>query len=114
MTLVNPSSSKNTLSADEIKVLKESSLIVSGLFMPWSHEELKRFPFNQQMPWRDPKGVLRLSSSQKKRFHKWARPSQIVQMRGGQDFRKEIKIFHEISPYSIQQNFVTDCSFIAR
>ena len=124
---------KDGLSPAEIEVLKQSSLIASGLFMPWCAEEIETFPFypkisattagnqandvsygNNTFPWRDGKGPLQLSNLQKQHFYKWARPSEIVQMKNGPFYEKKPKMVHAISPYSIRQKYVTDCSFIAR
>ena len=101
----------------------QSSLIASGLFMPWSDDEISTFPFfrdeiNKQpsssLSWTDPDGRLKLSPLQQTNFFKWARPSQIVQMKKSRFYKKKIKMVHSISPYSIRQKYVTDCSFIAR
>jgi calpain-7 len=113
-----------SLTKREIEVLKRSSLIASGVFLPWSDEEANTLSKRvQAMTSRgkpppqlfvDPDGNLKLSAKQQKHFHTWARPSQIASM------RKEFGIhqppptmIRSISPYSIRQQFVTDCSFIA-
>mmetsp|Transcript_14946 Transcript_14946/g.21324 ORF Transcript_14946/g.21324 Transcript_14946/m.21324 type:complete len:675 (-) Transcript_14946:2755-4779(-) len=108
-------SPSGSLSAAEISILKRSSLIASGLFMPWSDEETQSLNFDSVSPWTDPDGLLKLSDKQKERFHRWARPSEILQMRksiiGGK--LQEPVMVKAITPYSIRQKYVSDCSFIA-
>lgn len=107
------------LTSEEIAVLKKSSLISSGLFMPWDKQEalsfsadafLSKSPHPKQR-WKDPDGLLELSKSQNNNgFYKWARPSEIISMK-----RMKCKpvMIRSISPYLIKQTCVTDCSFIA-
>jgi calpain-7 len=122
----HPSSS---LSKEEIAVLKQSSLISSGVFLPWSEEEA--LELSQQvltktstwkgklmqavtMSWKDPDGDLKLSEKQTKRFSKWMRPSEIAQLRNGLGVKQQPPVMvKSINPYSIRQEYVTDCSFIA-
>ena len=83
--------------------------------MPWDDAEVLRFPFipPQKKLWRDPSGLLKLSTQQKRVFHSWARPYQILSMRGKRADTKTVMI-KKVTPYSITQKYVTDCSFIAR
>jgi calpain-7 len=124
-----------SLTQEEIQILKQSSLIASGLFLPFSDDDARKLtneavaassssddPSCTPRLFTDPDGFLPLSDQQKKRFHMWARPSQIVALR-----RKRIMqwtgrqqpanptpiIVKAITPYSIVQRCVTDCSFIA-
>mmetsp|Transcript_36362 Transcript_36362/g.109113 ORF Transcript_36362/g.109113 Transcript_36362/m.109113 type:complete len:659 (-) Transcript_36362:145-2121(-) len=105
------------LSAAEISVLKRSSLIASGLFLPWSDDEARTFDYGTTggRPWRDPDGPLKLSDKQKNMLHKWARPQEILAMRGrgGGGGGSSPVMIKAITPYSIRQRCVTDCSFIA-
>ncbi|GMH52483.1 hypothetical protein TrRE_jg8532 [Triparma retinervis] len=59
-------------------------------------------------PFEDPDGLLSLSNSQKPHFYKFARPSEI-----GSRHSKHVCMYQNISPYTIKQTLVTDCSFIA-
>jgi calpain-7 len=113
-------SSASSYTQAEISVLKRSSLIASGLFLPWSEEEAQELSLKAQMAhqsqsrsvWRDPEGDLLLNGKQKKRFWKWARPNEIAQHRRTGNQQAPIMI-RSINPYSIRQQYVTDCSFIA-
>eukprot|EP00567_Pseudictyota_dubia_P006409 CAMPEP_0197438408 /NCGR_PEP_ID=MMETSP1175-20131217/5418_1 /TAXON_ID=1003142 /ORGANISM="Triceratium dubium, Strain CCMP147" /LENGTH=899 /DNA_ID=CAMNT_0042968133 /DNA_START=47 /DNA_END=2743 /DNA_ORIENTATION=- len=115
-TRIEPRSSESpgSLSAAEISVLKRSSLIASGLFLPWSDEEARTFNYKTPdgKPWKDPDGLLMLSDKQRARIHKWARPHEILSMRGGSSAVAPVMI-KAITPYTIRQKCVTDCSFIA-
>ena len=96
----------------EIKVLTWSSHIASGVFLPWSDEEARTYNYSPDQPWKDPAGLLPLSDKQKAKFHKWARPSEIVTMGKSKSGRK-ITMINTITPYTIKQYCVSDCSFIA-
>ena len=104
------------LTTEEIAVLKRSSLIASGLFMPWIDNEVRTFDFtNGGKVWSDPEGMLKLSSSQNEKLYAWKRPSEIIAMRSNDDIRQvEPVMVKTITPYTIRQRAVTDCSFIAR
>ena len=103
-----------SLTAEEISVLKRSSMIASGLFMPWSDDEARTFDYDTPsgMPWSDPDGLLALSDKQKLRLHKWARPNEILALRG-QRRSSSLDMIKCITPYTIRQHCVQDCSFIA-
>ncbi|CAJ1966829.1 unnamed protein product [Cylindrotheca closterium] len=109
-----------SLSAHEKKILMKSSLIASGLFLPWSDED-EHFMSSKSSSlsrtttelFRD-KELLELSEKQKQHFSRWARPSEIMAMRERSGRRQQAPVLiQSISPYSIRQNYVTDCSFIA-
>lgn len=111
------------LSDEEVAVLKHSSLIASGLFLPWSDASAQRISEEAQRPtiataslWTDPNGYLKLSDKQRARFHKWARPSEICLMRRKQGLTSTLQkpiMVKSITPFTIRQQYVTDCSFIA-
>jgi calpain-7 len=110
----------SALTEAEIAVLKRSSLIASGLFLPWSDADAQKLSEEAQKPsislWTDPDGYLKLSDKQRARFHKWARPSEIALMRRKKGITSSLMkpvMIKAITPYSIQQKYVTDCSFIA-
>ena len=102
------------LTPSEVSVLKRSSVIASGLFMPWLDEEVKGFHYSTPdgTPYKDPDGLLKLSDRQREMLHKWARPSEIMGLRGFKRGTKPVMI-KALTPYSIRQRCVTDCSFIA-
>ena len=96
-------SSGNRLSPSEIAALKRSSRINGRIFQPWLDLDLnEKFAFPE--PFKDPDGLLALSNSQKKHFHKWARPNQ---------FADEPCMISLISPYCIKQSVIEDCSFVS-
>lgn len=111
------------LSDTEISVLKRSSLIASGLFLPWSDDDAQKLSEEAQRPtiataslWTDPDGFLKLSDKQRARFHKWARPPDICLMRRKQGLTSTLQkpvMVKSITPFTIRQQYVTDCSFIA-
>jgi calpain-7 len=103
---------EESLTPFEVEVLKRSSLLASGLFLPWCDEEAKTYNyFTHSSPWIDPDGLLVLSEKQRERFCKWARPSEIVQM--NRYSSHEIKMIDSVDPFTIKQYCVSDCSFIA-
>jgi hypothetical protein len=105
------------LTTEEIEVLKRSSLISSGVFLPWVDDEIHTFDFtNKGKLWSDPDGLLELSPTQKETFYAWKRPTDIVAMQNSSYSRKtkDIKMIQCITPYTICQKAITDCSFIAR
>jgi hypothetical protein len=115
----DPSNSALSLTKDEIAILKQSSLIASGMFLPWSDQDAADVSKSALQPkslYTDPDGLLQLSDQQKVRFHQWARPSEIARIRYGQGFfrtKQTPVMVKAITPYTIKQQFVTDCSFIA-
>jgi Calpain family cysteine protease len=130
-TSTKTAASAGGLTAEEIAILKRSSMIASGLFLPWSDDDalaLSRLALQIRQPslftsstpsytpFRDPAGFLTLNDKQKERFYKWARPheiAQIRQQRGRTIGIPQVLLVKHITPYTIQQQFVTDCSFIA-
>ncbi|CAB9509649.1 Calpain-7 [Seminavis robusta] len=113
--------SKSSLTPEEVSVLTRSSLISSGLFLPWSDDDAQALNAELKSPmnlFRD-KGDLPLADKQKKTFYKWARPSEILQLRqhlrghGSGKTMSPVMVLGTVSPYKIKQYGVTDCSFIA-
>ena len=108
----SPSQPAASLSSEEIAVLKRSSLITSGLFLPWSEEEARAIDTSPAAkPFVDPDGVMKLSPKQISKFHKWARPREIMAMQA-QPRSASIDMIRKIDPYRIKQHLVQDCSFI--
>jgi calpain-7 len=120
-------SQQSHLTSEEIAILKKSSLIASGLFLPWSDKDAVNLinttqsvitnpSLVQSKMFTDPDGYLSLSPKQKERFCRWARPSEIVQIRRKSRLTPTLQIpviVKSITPYTIKQQYVTDCSFIA-
>lgn len=111
------SSTKGSLTAEEIEILKQSSLIASNVFLPWSDAEANQLSSSKQTTrFTDPDGMLALSTQQKARFYRWARPSEICELRKQcrltQNLQTPVAV-QTLSPYNIRQQCVTDCSFIA-
>lgn len=117
--------SQSVLTREEIDVLRKSSMIASGLFLPWSEQDaidlITESAGARGSLFTDTKGHLILADKQKEKFHCWARPSEILRLRRQHaplgsvmtpSLGKPTMIKH-ITPYSIQQKYVTDCSFIA-
>jgi len=101
-----------SLSPEEIGVLKRSSLITSGLFLPWSEKEARAMDKSSATkPFIDPDGIMKLSPKQSAKFYKWARPKEIMAMQG-QPKTASIDMIRTIEPYRIKQHLVQDCSFI--
>jgi len=99
------------LTSYELDVLVRSSLLTSGVFLPWSDEKAKTYNFSPPQKFVDPDGALELSEKQKAKFHRWARPEEVMAMRSPSS--RNIKMMNAISPYTIKQHCVSDCSFIA-
>jgi calpain-7 len=117
-----PTSSKQPagvpLTDEEILVLKRSSLIASGLFLPWSDQDVFQLSVDSKKVstplYTDPDFPRKLSEKQTKHFFKWARPAEICDMRRRYSgVAAQPSMIKSITPYSIRQQFVTDCSFIA-
>ena len=115
----NVTSDASALTAAEIEILKQSSLIASGLFLPWAEQDATRLLAEARNPhtplFTDTDGFLPLSENQKKHFFRWARPSEIVRLRSAGSRRPPQRpvLVRAITPYTIRQQYVTDCSFVA-
>lgn len=101
----------SSLTAYELDVLVRSSLLTSGVFLPWSDEKAKMYDFSPPQKFVDPDGPLELSEIQKAKFSRWARPDEVMSIRSSST--GSIKMIDKISPYTIKQHCVSDCSFIA-
>jgi calpain-7 len=75
------------------------------IFMPWlpGEETRERFRFDHQYV--DPDGLLPLSPSQIAAGVEWRRPSEVI-------VSEKPVMIQSIDPLSIQQHFVSDCSFV--
>ncbi|CAM9123398.1 unnamed protein product [Ectocarpus sp. 12 AP-2014] len=96
--------SQGELSSEEVMVLRDSSTVNGKLFLPWIEQDLQEtFAFNK--PWTDPDGLLSLSEPQREKLVGWSRPSQVMP--------GEPHMINNVNPYSIKQDLITDCSFVA-
>jgi len=94
------------LSDEEKRVLARSSRIGALLHYPWlggdhARERFSGFP----SAWTDPDGLLTLNTEQKAHFTRWGRPSDFM--------RGEPRMIYLVSPLSITQTVITDCSFVS-
>jgi calpain-7 len=102
---------------EEIDVLKRSSMLTTGVFLPWSDAEAEdlsrrvRTIGNQGTILFTDSERIKLNDKQRKKFFKWARPAHILAQR--QVSSQSPVLIRTITPYSIRQKCVTDCSFIA-
>ncbi|XP_041366509.1 calpain-7-like [Gigantopelta aegis] len=88
---------------EEIAVLRATSYINGREYVPFMEVDLKeKFAF--PVAFSDKDGKLALSPKQKKNFAKWVRPA---------DYSDDPKMILAISPFSIRQTIVSDCSFVA-
>ncbi len=97
---------ESNLTSDELDVLVRSSLLTSGVFLPWSDKKADSYDFFPPHKFVDSDGKLDLSPKQKETFYTWARPEELMSA-------QNIKMVDKISPYTIKQHCVSDCSFIA-
>lgn len=112
-------SSGSSLTQEEISILMRSSMVAARTFLPWSEtdgiELSKAAQAGGRVLYKDPDGFLPLNPKQKPRFRHWARPVDIVRLRErlGIARHQTPELVRSITPYTIKQQYVTDCSFIA-
>ena len=108
-----------SLTKEEINVLVKSSQIASGFFLPFSQDEivaLAKRNSSMEPTFTDDSFDLRPAPKQVERLAGWLRPNEIVALRKRTSFSKKISMptmIQKVSPYSIEQRCVTDCSFVA-
>lgn len=116
------------LSETEIDVLRASSVVNNLIYQPWLPGEEEREKFRFDHLYCDPDGLLPLSPKQIEKNAVWKRPSEFLCFKdiGGSDGtaaeegngapqteHKTIKMIADtISPLSIRQDLITDCSFV--
>mmetsp|Transcript_17511 Transcript_17511/g.38275 ORF Transcript_17511/g.38275 Transcript_17511/m.38275 type:complete len:823 (-) Transcript_17511:4358-6826(-) len=99
-------SSKHMLyTKDELEVLRESSTINGKLFVPFIPDDVKRELYEFDKPFTDPDGKLQLSEKQRSLFGSWVRASKLL--------GRNPQMIVSVSPQSILQEFVADCSFVS-
>lgn len=109
------SNQSEKLTKEEIDILRWSSHVASGVFLPWDEKEARRLndePDGTFLGARKSECSERppFSAKQKEMGGRWARPAEIAGMRGG---LCRIAMVDSITPYTIKQHCVEDCSFIA-
>lgn len=113
-------SSTAKYSKQEVEVLKRSSMLTTGVFLPWSDQEanalsrdVRTLGTRRTVLFTDSERI-KLNDKQRKKFFKWARPTQILAQRQVASGNNNPPVMiRSITPYSIRQKCVTDCSFIA-
>eukprot|EP00967_Tisochrysis_lutea_P015590 scaffold17572_cov32-Tisochrysis_lutea.AAC.6 len=93
------------LSESEKKVLARSSRMGKLLHYPWLGGDHVRERFAYPTPWEDPDGLLALNTEQRLHFGRWGRPSEYM--------RGEPTMIYLVSPLTITQTIITDCSFVS-
>eukprot|EP01041_Mallomonas_annulata_P006661 gene6661-13483_t len=120
---------QNTLTEEEINVLRVSSIVNQK---PWLEGDERMETFRYDTPWTDPDGPLSLSPSQQSAGAQWCRPREYLALRSREQSgemsmaAKKTKttkatsanvlvpvMIHTITPYSVTQEQVSDCSFVA-
>jgi calpain-7 len=112
--------SVGSLTQMEIEVLRATSVVNGRVFQPWlpGEEERERFRFDH--PFCDPDGVLPLSAKQLSAGGEWRRPREFLGLPGvgsptGDDAdtdKNKPTMIELVSPLSIRQDLVSDCSFV--
>lgn len=90
-------------SKEEIDVLRQSSYVDGRRYPPWDVKDRnEKFDYNK--PWRDPDGDLVLSAKQQQKLGGWRRLHEIS---------KKPVMIKKVSPDSVTQTLITDCSFVS-
>ena len=100
---------KESLTAQEMAVLRASSVVNGRCFMPWLDGEESREVYTFDKPFVDPDGPLPFSASQLKHNPVYRRIASIVASNGG---GQAPTLIRRVSPLSIHQDVVPDCSFV--
>lgn len=102
--------SQRAYTSDELDVLRRSSTVNGQIFLPWLDDIDVNEQFKYPHVFNDDYGLLTLSKKQKEHFIQWKRPSEIL---AGKHHASTYVMIEQISPVSIIQDIVTDCSFVA-
>lgn len=86
-------------------------MIKGRTFLPWMEGEESREQFHYAKPFADPDGLLSLSPKQAARLGGWKRPHEFIRGRPGSD--QGPRMIGSVTPHSIMQEQVSDCSFVA-
>eukprot|EP00656_Telonema_subtile_P046224 TRINITY_DN5258_c0_g1_i7.p1 TRINITY_DN5258_c0_g1~~TRINITY_DN5258_c0_g1_i7.p1 ORF type:complete len:384 (-),score=101.14 TRINITY_DN5258_c0_g1_i7:1357-2508(-) len=89
------------LTDTELAVLRDSSRVNGHICLPWLDSDLHE-AFSSREQFED-EMLLELSENQKPHFSRWARPPQL---------HAEPRMIVQVSPQSVTQTVVTNCSFV--
>lgn len=101
---LGPNENGSKYTSEELEVLRKSSIVDSRKYLPWMEGEEHNENFSFSKPFEDEDGLLTLSRSQTRKFGGWKRPSELV---------KNPKMIEKVSPHSVTQTLITDCSFVS-
>lgn len=94
------------LTQTELAVLRKTSVIGGKTFYPWMEvDRMEKFKYPGLFV--DNDGLLPLSPQQRARLFRWERPSKLY------GATATPKLIQSISPYSVKQTIITDCSFVS-
>ncbi|CAF1146025.1 unnamed protein product [Rotaria sordida] len=102
-TNINIIDKRAKLSSHELDVLRRGSKINGRDYVPFFSIDLRE-RFAYQTPFIDSHGPLKLAPKQQTHFLRWARPDEIM---------SEPKMIMALSYFSIKQDLISDCSFVA-
>merc|ERR1712154_718194 len=103
---VNSGLQNESLSQKEIRVLRNSSFIRNLELLPFIESDQYSIDIHSDSkPYKDPTGLLPLSEKQRAKFGKWKRIKNIAVG------KPEIVML--VTPYSITQTLISDCSFVS-
>mmetsp|Transcript_8004 Transcript_8004/g.29593 ORF Transcript_8004/g.29593 Transcript_8004/m.29593 type:complete len:979 (-) Transcript_8004:1377-4313(-) len=102
------------LTDEELQILRATSRILDRVYLPWMPSDATELVATTSSSglsgmFVDPDGDLALSEKQKKRFHRWMRPKELVNKSNGQS----PCMIHHVDAYDIVQTLVSDCSFVS-
>jgi calpain-7 len=99
--------SSDSLTPEEISVLRHSSFINGKCFQPWINGEESREKFRFDSPFCDSDGLLPLSQSQKQHHGIFMRPHEFLNPN-----QQPPVVIRTITPLAVTQDLVADCSFV--
>eukprot|EP01083_Nonionella_stella_P149542 475152_1 len=97
------SRTRGAYSEAELQVISRSSYVDGRRYLPWISSDIGE-QFDVGKPWKDPDGLLTLSPKQIPALGGWRRPSEIAE---------NPTMIEQISPHSVTQTLITDCSFVS-
>lgn len=101
-----PQPSSDSLTPEEISVLRHSSIINGKFFQPWINGEENKEKFRYDSPFCDADGLLPLSQSQRQHRAVYMRPHEFLSS------DQQPVVIRTITPLAVTQDLVADCSFV--
>lgn len=98
--------SSDSLTPEEISVLRHSSIINGKFFQPWINGEENKEKFRYDSPFCDADGLLPLSQSQRQHRAVYMRPHEFLSS------DQQPVVIRTITPLAVTQDLVADCSFV--